>query len=123
MRTVPAKLANKSYDLAVTFKSSMEIAQHVADPLMIARETVVESMMLERGIPYAPRWEFTIENVTQTLVIAMKHTEGGLSQSEVEEAVFETGFIHAKAIAAEYISAIVGPSSEEPIKGGGEGKE
>lgn len=125
MRKMTAQLNGKSLPLVANFAAATEVADNVGDPLQIARETVLESMLLEQGIPYTPRWEFTIKNVTELLRIAVRAGGTEMSDEELQDAVFTIGFVEAKKLAGDYLTLIVGPKPEEIIKGEGsaEGKD
>lgn len=110
MRTITKNIAGKEYKLTADFAASAEIAESVGDPLEIARESATESYFLENGIPYRPNWKFTIHNVVKILQIATK-----APLEEMQDAVFEEGFINCKDIAAEYLGKIVGPGPQSVV--------
>jgi len=118
MRELEATIAGKEIKLAATFKASMELAKKVADPLYIAREATLEVMMMERGMPYTPKWMFTTENIPLIIKIGVGDAH---TLEEVQEMVFEEGFANCRDIATEYIGLLVGPVPEESI-GEGENK-
>ena len=109
MREMTATLGGREIQLAATFKASMEIAQYVGDPLTIMREAALETMFLQRGLTYEPNWRFTIANVVQILMIGMKAAGEKPKLEEVQELVFEAGFLDAKGVAADYLALIGGP--------------
>jgi len=117
MRELKTTLAGKPVSLAATFKASMEIAEEVTDPLYISREIMVEYTMQERGIPYTPRWMFTVQNIPLILHIGMKAAGSTLTVDKVQEMVFEEGFANSRDIATEYLGLIVGPAPEEELEG------
>lgn len=113
MRTVEVKLGDTTYELVASFKSSMDLSEKVGDPLMIFREAMVEAMMMEAGIEYTPKWRYTIKNIPIILHTGMK--ESGKTLEDVQNLVFEVGFIQAQQAAFDYISAIVGPAPESAV--------
>ena len=108
-----ATLGGREIRLAATFKASLEIAHHVADPLTIMREAALESMFFQRGMPYEPKWRFSITNILQILLIGMRAAGEKPKTEEIEELIFEAGFLEAKEVAAEYLSMINGPRPTE----------
>lgn len=116
MREIEITLGGETVTLAATFGAAQEVAKKVADPLHIAREANLEAVMISRGLPYQPRFTLTVENVPLLLYIGMSHAGDKRKLSEVQEMVFNAGFIQAKDAAIEYIALIVLPKSEE-IKG------
>lgn len=114
MRKYECKMGGEELVLVANFAASLEIANKVADPLKIAREASLEQMMMEKGIPYNPKWGFTVENIPEILHIGLKAADSKLSLSRVQELVFEVGFAAARDHAMEYLALIVGPAPEEP---------
>lgn len=116
MREIDITLGGETVTLAATFGAAQEVAKKVADPLHIAREANLEAVMISRGLPYQPRFTLTVENVPLLLHIGMSHAGDKRKLPDVQEMVFDAGFIQAKDAAIEYIALIVLPKSEE-IKG------
>lgn len=117
MREIEITLGGRELKLAATFKASLDIATKVGDPLTIMREASLEAMFLSRGIPYEPKWRFTIENVVQILQIGLKAAGGSMKLEEIQDLVFEAGFLDAKEAAGDYLALIVGPKPEETVDG------
>ena len=113
MREIYAQLNGEPITLGATFKASIEISERIADPLMIAREAALEAMMGDRGVTYTPRWMFTVETVPLLIWIGIKHGGGKHTLEQVQEMVFDAGFIPARAVATDYLAAIVTPQSDE----------
>lgn len=113
MREITVTIGGRDLTLSASFKASLEIAQQVADPLTIAREAALEGMFLQQGLPYEPKWRFTVMNVIQILMIGLRAAGSPLKQAEVEELVFEAGFLQAKEAAGDYLALIVGPKPTE----------
>jgi hypothetical protein len=113
MRKLTFEICGEDRDLVATFAASVEIAEKVGDPLFITREAAVETVMLGEGIPYSPKWRFTVSNVPQVIHIGLKAAGEKVKLSEVQEWAFETGFPDAQRIAAEYIALITRPAPEE----------
>lgn len=110
------------FELAYTFGAGREISQKIGDPLGIAREAAMEAMMSQAGMAYTPKWMPTVENVPMMLFIGAKHAGMTIKLEQVQEAVFNHGFIEAKDIAMEYLAGIVTPSAREKVddvEGGG----
>lgn len=115
MREYKAELAGQKLTLGATFKASMDIAEQIGDPLMIAREAALESMMMSQGINYQPRWMFNVRNVPELIHIGVKAAGGKKSLEAIQELVFEAGFVAARDVATEYLALIVGPQPEEKL--------
>lgn len=127
MRKLKATLGGHEIELAVTFAAAAEIHEKVGDPLAIAREAQVEAMMVQAGQIYHPRWQFTVKNVPIILHEGIKAAGGTMSLEKVQEATAEAGFMEAKAIALDFVAAIVTPKSQEidadkPSEGGASGE-
>lgn len=113
MREIIVDLGGEELTLAATFKASVEISDRVGDPLAIAREAAIEGMMAQNGMPYDPRWKFTVKNVPEIIWIGAKAAGDKRKLENVQELVFSAGFLAAKEIATRYLAAIVSPTSEE----------
>lgn len=120
MREFEAKFGDREVKLAATFKASLEIAQKVADPLFIMREAMLEVMLIDKQIPYEPKWRFTVENIPLILFIGARAAGEKVTPAEMEELVFEAGYVASREIASEYLAMIVGPRPENLPTGEGE---
>jgi hypothetical protein len=118
MREFVATLNGVELRLVANFAASVEIAKTVADPLLIAREASVESMLLSRGINYDTKWKFNVQNVPQLIYIGLKAAKSDMKLEAVQELVFEVGFAEARDVALEYLGLIVGPAPEEKLDAG-----
>ena len=117
MRHMTKKIGKKQIKLTASFAASIRLAKEVADPLEIAREAALEEMMIEQGIPYHPKFAFTIENVALIIHIGQEAAGGERTLEKMQELIFDEGFVSSRLIAAEYIGLIVEPApKEEPIK-------
>jgi len=123
MREYETTLGGKPVTLAATFKASQEIAQKIADPLVIGREAHLEALLTRPGFPpYDPKFKFTVSNVPLLLHIGLKAAGSSLTLEQVQELVFDDGFISAKEKATDYLALIIAPRSEEVVESsGGEG--
>jgi hypothetical protein len=110
MRTIVRTIGGKEFTLTANFAASLRVAQEVADPMDIAREANLEAYFISQGIPYQPRWKFTIENLVRLLCIAT-----GADKEEMEERVFDEGFLEAKEIAVDYLTQIIGPAPKADL--------
>lgn len=121
MRELTVSLGGEDVTLAATFKASVEIADKIADPLVIAREASLEAMLGQAGQIYEPKWRFTVQNVPAIIHIGTKAAGDKRTLAEIQELVFAAGFIEARAVALDYLALIVTPRSEEaePSKAGG----
>lgn len=122
MREITVDLGGEELTLAATFKASVEVSDRVGDPLIIAREAAIESMMAQSGMAYEPRWKFTVKNVPEIIWIGAKAAGDKRKIEDIQELVFAVGFLTAKDVASRYLAAIVSPTSEEldDTTGGGE---
>lgn len=121
MREMFVEFAGENRRFVGSFAASVEIAQRIGDPLFIAKEVVLESLMHEQGIPYEARWSFTVSNVAETIFIGLKHGESKMTLEDVQNAVFDLGFADAQRLASDYLTLIVGPKPEETATVEGEG--
>lgn len=122
MREMTAYLCGQELVLAATFKASVEIAETVGDPLTIMREAALESMFINAGIAYEPKWRFTIQNVVKVIAIGLKASGSKMILVDLQDLVFSAGFVAAKEVAGDYLALIAGPQPEEVSdKGSSEG--
>lgn len=119
MHSMIVTIGGLDLELGLNFGAAREIAQKVGDPLAIAREAGVEAMMAQAGVVHQPKWIPTIENVPMILWIGAKNGGADVKLDRVQEAVFAHGFIEAKAVALDYLAAIVTPTAREKLEGGG----
>ena len=112
MREYAEELNGTELRLVANFAASVKISENVADPMMIAREANLEAMFLEQGMPYTPRWHFTVKNIVELLFIGVQEGGSDMKKSDLEELVFEAGFARARDLCVEYLALIVGPSPE-----------
>lgn len=112
-RELTVSLGGEEITLSATFKASAEIGEKIADPLAIAREASIEAMMGAAGQVYEPKWRFTVQNLPLMLHIGMKAAGDKRTLADVQELVFEAGFIDARAVAMDYLAMIITPRSEE----------
>lgn len=120
MREFETTLGGKPVTLAATFKASQEIAQKIADPLVIGREAHLEALLTRPGFPpYDPKFKFTVSNVPLLLHIGIKAGGSSMTLEQVQELAFDEGFISAKEKATEYLALIISPRSEEMVESTG----
>ena len=113
MRELTLTLAGRELELAATFKASYEIAKQVGDPMMIMREASLEMLFLQRGIAYDPKFQFNIENTAKILHIGLRAAGSKMTLEEVQELLFDAGFLEAKDAASSYLALIIGPKPKE----------
>ena len=120
MREFDTTLGGNPVTLAATFKASQEIAQKIADPLVIGREAHLEALLTRPGFPpYDPKFKFTVSNVPLLLHIGLKAAGSSLTLDQVQELVFDEGFVSAKEKATDYLALIISPRSEQVVEGKG----
>lgn len=113
MRKMAAEIGGEDRDMVATFAASVEIAEKVADPLMMTREAAIESVMLAQNIPYTPKFRFTVENIPQIICIGLKAAGEKVKLSDVQEWCFDMGFPTSQVIASEFIALITRPAPEK----------
>ena len=116
MRTMEAKLGDTALTLVANWKTSLEIAERIGDPMMIAREAVKEAVLLEKGLPFRPDFVLTTENVAEIIQIGVNAAGVNMSVHEIGELIFEAGIFVGKEIATDYLAMIIGPQSQEVPK-------
>ena len=121
MREITVTLAGEEIELAATFKASMEVAKKVGDPLFIASEAALEAQLVGSGMPYNPKWRATIENVPVILHIGQKAAGGDRSLEDMQNLVFDNGFLESREVAFRYLALMTTTHSEEMTGEGGEG--
>lgn len=122
MREMTVEIGGKERTLAATFQASIRIAQKVGDPLMIAREAGIEAQMSEMGLTYTPKWLPSITNVPVILHEGLVAAGAKVTLEDVQEWVFDKGFLEAKEAAIEYIALIVTPKPSAAAEAGEPGK-
>jgi len=117
MREINTKIGGKRVKLVASWRASIDVAEQVADPLMIVREAMKEQAFAAKALTYKPAFVFTPENIVQILHIGAVAGgyEGDLD--DMGELVFKHGFMEAELIAGEYLGIIVTPNSKEAKKG------
>lgn len=122
MREVKAKVGGLNLTLSANWRASMEIAEQVGDPMMIAREAAKEEIFSQKGLSYNPSFVFDVDNVPTIIFIGA--VQGGFRGDidDVREAVFEHGFFEAQDLAGKYLTLIVSPQSAEAKKSTGKKK-
>lgn len=119
-RTMTAKLAGEEIELAATFKAASEIGQRVADPLFIAREMALTSMLESQGVERDPKFRFTVENIGAVLHIGAKAAGDKRSLADFQELAFAAGFFASLVVARDYVNLICIPQTEELAPEGGD---
>lgn len=123
MRELTINLGGTKFTLVANFTTSVKIAEEVEDPMLITREGLLESMMIEKGFPYEPKWRFDVSNIVDVLYIGIKAADPDAKRVVVENAVFDAGFYTARDCAVEYLGKIIGPSPEVILPDASEDEE
>lgn len=108
MREYTATLGDKKFPLRANFQTSEQLMTKVADPLWMTREATLESIMMEKGLTYHPKFAFTVQNIAQIIFIGASAYNDKVTLGDVQEAVFDAGFYAARDEAIEYISLTIG---------------
>jgi hypothetical protein len=116
MRSVTVEIAGRSFDLVATFAAARELAQKVADPMFIAREAAIDDQMSKSGIIYQPKFALTVDNVPLMLWIGAKASGNKVTLPEMQEAVFNHGFLECKSLVMDYLALIVTPQAMETVE-------
>jgi len=111
-----AKLGDTALTLVANWKTSLEVAERVGDPMMIAREAVKEAVLLEKGLPFRPDFVLTTENVAEIIHIGVNAGDTEMSLDRIGELIFDAGIFAGKEIATDYLAMIIGPQSKEMPK-------
>ena len=112
-RELTADLGDERLTLVATFRASMEVAEKVGDPLLIAREAALEAMFSGLGRNYEPKFKFSMRNVPVIIHIGTSAAGDKRSLSDIEDLVFGVGIIKAQDLATRYVAMIIEPKSEE----------
>lgn len=116
MRELETELGGTPIKLKADFAAALSIAEKVGDPLMIAREAMLEALMLEQKLTYNPKWKFTVKNVPLIIYIGMERNASSTKIEDVQNLVFEGGFQQAREVALEYLALIIGPTPEQSLE-------
>lgn len=116
-REMVLNLAGKDYDLVGNWKSSLDIAQQVMDPLVMMRDAALSLHFAENNVPYESRFEFTIESTVRILHCALRANGHDLTLDDVGEAVVADGIIDHVANSEKFIRLLVSNGSKE-VEGG-----
>ena len=114
MRIMEINLGGKDVELSLSFGAASEIAQKVADPLLISRESELEYRYTKAGIVgYDPKFKFTLQTVCAILHIGAKHVNKDVTLEAVQEMVFDDGMMNAQGKATDYLVEMLGARPEE----------
>lgn len=112
-KTMKVELGGKKIVLALNFNALEEISNEVCDAFEIVREEMTQAMLLQAGVPYEPKFKFTVGNVPEILYIAHKNADGEMSRDELRELSITGGMMDAKAAVVEYLGAAMNSDSQE----------
>lgn len=123
-RSVKAKFGGKAVALRATFGAAKDISDEVCDLLTMQREQAAALIFMQRGMPYTPKFAFTVDHVVTILDIALRHADVGLGRDAVEAFVIDEGIDTAQDIATEYLRLYwkAGPEKEPEKKEAEPGK-
>jgi hypothetical protein len=118
MREYTVELAGRDLPLGITWAASKEIADKVADPLIITSEAQTRSLAMQAGLR-APKGEFywTGKAVVSVLYIGSQHSlaDNKPTLEEVQEMVFDAGLDNAHAAALMYIGNMMNPEYDKAV--------
>lgn len=125
MRNYTVTLAGREIPLGITWGASQELAEKVADPLIITSEAQTRAIAAQAGLR-GPKCEFqwTGKAVADILYIGHKHSQADekLSADDVHELIFDAGLDNAHAAALTYIGNMMNPEYDEMIANANKGK-
>lgn len=116
-RAVKAKFGKKSVTLKATFAAAERICEDVADLMLISREAQTAIMFASRGIPYQPKWSFTVGGVIDILAIGADEAGADLSRDDIEAAAVEMGLDAAQGVATQYLQLFFSEPETKPDEG------
>ena len=102
-RTVTVKIDGKAYHMPASYAASREIAETVADPLMMA----------VNDVEYGPA-SWGTENIIDIIYIGLRYAGCDLDRDDVGEEVVKGGVVVYMKIAAQYVAALVAGGPEKP---------
>lgn len=118
MRNYTVTLAGREIPLGITWGASQELAEKVADPLIITSEAQTRAIAAQAGLR-GPKGEFqwTGKAVVDVLSIGNKHSQGEekLTPEEVREIVFDAGLDASYQAALTYIGNMMTPDYDERV--------
>jgi hypothetical protein len=120
MRTEVYQLNGKPFEVAAVFGAGSEIQAKLGlDPVQISREAMLEAHAAYEGREYIVKFNPTMADVALLLWIGQHHAGGGRTLKEVQELVFEHGFLDptgqmkgAKDLALSYVALFVLPKTQ-----------
>lgn len=113
-RTVSAKIGGKSVKLKATFEAGQDICNDICDLLIMQREQATSLLFMQRGMPYTPKFAFTISHVVDILAIAVKHSDTGLGRKDIEAFTLEVGIDKAQDVATQYLKLFFAEPETKP---------
>jgi len=113
-RTVSAKIGGKSVKLKATFEAGQEICEDICDLLIMQREQATALLFMQRGMPYTPKFAFTIKHVVDILAIAVNHSDTKLTREDVEAFTVDAGIDKAQEIATKYLQLFFAEPETQP---------
>lgn len=112
-RSMTLSLGGKQYELVASWKASMDIAENVMDPVVLAKDAALTQQFLKHNIAYDSKFEFTAENTARILHCALRSNGHELTFNEVGEAMVSDGIIEHVGEADKFISLLISNGSEE----------
>lgn len=117
-RKVDVKFGGKVVSLKASFAAASDICDRVADLMFINREAGIAMMLMEKGIPYSPKWQFSVGSVLDILEIALAHSGVKAERSDIQEFAVGIGFNKAQDIATDYLQLFFSEPEEKVETGG-----
>lgn len=117
MRTYKVTLADKEVILALNWAASQEIADKVADPLVIVEDTKLAEIAKSLARKPKDTFQWTGIAVADILYIGAKHSEEEVkpSREEMQEIVIDAGLDNAHAAALMYLGNMVNPEYDQMV--------
>jgi hypothetical protein len=119
-RSVQFKVGSKSHTLVGSFKAGERISAEVADLLDIQREAALAAMMVERGLPYQPKWKMGVKDVVAIFTIGLDSIGAEVDAEDVGKACFAMGFDKAHNLAMQYLQLFFAEPETTPDTDGNE---
>lgn len=118
MREYTVELAGRELSLGITWATSAEISEKVADLLLLTSEARTRALCQQAGLrPPKGEYIWTAKTVVDVIFIGAKHSsqEQKSTLEEIQELVFDAGLDVAHEAALHYIGNMMNPAFDTDL--------
>ncbi|MGB1215976.1 MAG: hypothetical protein ACPG4X_21595 [Pikeienuella sp.] len=116
-RTIKVKLGGKERTLKASFAAAEAICENVADLMLMNRESMAYAMFIAKGLPYTPKWAFSVKSIVSVIAIGSEHSGHDIDSDVIEADVIGMGVDKAQDVATSYLQLFFAQPDTEPETG------